>query len=137
MVSNARGCSEPPKPGCEGAITRARSASRSSTGAAPSRPMPGCRNNSGRPRPRSISSTRMPLTVIKDGGSCADADIGEPLQEDGYLLPSPCHIVGNSQAPTKFRAPLTNGVAVPETSRSHCEIRKNVAYANGDGVHVL
>src|SRR2546423_3648505 len=134
MVSNARGCSEAPKPGCDGAITRARSASRSSAGAAPSRPMPGSRNNSGRPRPRSISSTRMPLTVIKDGGSRADADIAEPLQEDGHRLPSPCHTVGNSQAGTKFRAPLTNGVAVPETSKPNCEIRKNVAYANHDGV---
>src|SRR5437016_4885837 len=134
MVSNARGCSEPPKPGCEGAMTRARSARRSSAGATPSRPMPGCRNNSGRPRPRSISSTRMPLTVIKDGGSRADADIAEPLLEDGHRLPSPCHIVGNSQAPAKFRAPLTNGVAVPETSKSDCEIQKNLAYANHDGV---
>ncbi len=33
MVVNDRGCSEPPKPGCVGAITRACSASRSSTGA--------------------------------------------------------------------------------------------------------
>src|SRR5947209_2344062 len=99
--------------------------------------MPGCRNNSGRPRPRSISSTRMPLTVIKDGGSCADADIAEPLPKDGHLLPSRCYIMRNSQAPTKFGATVANGGSVPDTSKPECDIRKNIAYAAHDGVELF
>src|SRR5262249_34802093 len=53
-----------PKPGWVGAITWARLASASSTGALPAIPVAGCRNRSGRPCPRSISSTRTPLITI-------------------------------------------------------------------------
>src|SRR5262249_11641801 len=51
---------------CDGAITRALRASRSSTGALRSIPMPGWRNNSGRPAPRSTSSTLTPSTTTDE-----------------------------------------------------------------------
>src|SRR5207244_3546494 len=73
---------------------------------APSSPIPGCRNNSGRPRPRSINSTRTPLIVMEEFWSLLFTN--QPWRRSeavlaGRLLLIPLLYYGKFVTPTKFR----------------------------------
>src|SRR5262249_42723734 len=130
------GCSELPKPGWLGAITRACSASLSMTGALRSSPMPGWRNRSGRPCPFSMASTLMPLTVMAAAGSCCGLppaprrlsshplailwEIGSANGKPGALQFADCGL-------------CFGGEIVTEPT---CEIHNNLTYATHDGVEL-
>src|SRR5215472_6659301 len=131
MPVKPAGCCEPPNPGWIGAIRRARSARRSSTGASGDRPMPGWRNRSGRPRPRSIISIRTPSTASEL--TLPSAAMGFPLARDWMNFPHVVVIGCEIPAPGNLHEV---GGSVPDTDTSKTELRRGITYATHDGVAV-
>src|SRR5260370_39245961 len=139
MELKSGGCSEAPKPGWLGAITRACSARRSSTGAVALMPMRGCRNRSGRPLPRSINSMRTPLitrAAVARAAALRSAAIDFCLNPIGRLPP---HLVGigcEIPAPREFARkrsnalmPVKAGSTVSDTANTKTEFRQGIVYA--------
>ena len=148
MVVNDRGCSEPPKPGCVGAITRARSARRSSTGRRRIEPDAGMQEQERPPAALSTASMRMPLT-LSDGERnvlCRHRD--RPGASCGDFHPIPLLYYGKSASANEIpSAALQDELAASlqqadravqdlVTDDQNFELRKNLAYANHDGVEL-